>query len=92
MINCECPQLRATLGTNGARGKSLCELALDRMRPFACKAAAASPRPSAFARFSLQARNLDFGGFLRTTINGGQKVVKRISELSESEGLNQRST
>jgi hypothetical protein len=34
-------------------------------------------------RFPLQIGILDFGGFRRTNPNGGQKVVKRIAELSE---------
>jgi hypothetical protein len=39
IINRERPQLRAALGTNWARGQSVFESALDRMRPLACKVA-----------------------------------------------------
>ena len=37
LIDRERPPLRAILGTNWARGQSLFELALDRMRPLLAK-------------------------------------------------------
>jgi hypothetical protein len=60
-------------------------MALDPQTP------SARLRLSVDTGFPLQIRVLDSGGFQRTNPNGGQKVVRRIAELSESKSLNPRS-